>query len=301
MVERAPGPGAGRPEWCQHHLSDRVATIAPGRRDLLGSPCEVSATVTRGELAAARMCSSAHRRRHRRSLVAATLIVAFSGAVFLATVAGARRSDSAFERMKAETRAAQLRVFGPAIDHATLDRLRALPGVVEVGRGQQLVANVNGGFQAFGAVADDRLGRTVEVPRLLDGRRAASRPGRRGGGPRDPRERDAPRSRRPSRRLRVLAGSGRGADEQRRPAAPARRARSPTPRGRHHQGPERPVDRGQRRWAPPRDAGVSRALRRRDRDVRTGGALRAAVRPRGGIASRRVPPPSRRVGQRGIR
>ena len=99
------------------------------------------------------------------------LIVAFSGAVFLATVAGARRSDSAFERMKAETRAAQLRVFGPAIDHATLDRLRALPGVVEVGRGQQLVANVNGGFQAFGAVADDRLGRTVEVPRLLDGRR----------------------------------------------------------------------------------------------------------------------------------
>ncbi len=127
--------------------------------------------MTRGELTAARMCSSAHRRRHRRSLVAATLIIAFSGAVFLATVAGARRSSSAFERMKAETRAAQLRVFGPEIDDATLDGLRALPGVVEVGRAQQLVANVNGGFQSFGAVGDDHLGRTIEVPRLLDGRR----------------------------------------------------------------------------------------------------------------------------------
>ncbi len=127
--------------------------------------------MTRGELTAARMCSSAHRRRHRRSLVAATLIVAFSGAVFLTTVAGARRSDTAFQRMQVETRAAQLRVFGPAIDDATFDELRALPGVAEVGRAHQLVANVNGGFQSFGAVADDRVGRTVEVPRLLDGRR----------------------------------------------------------------------------------------------------------------------------------
>ena len=106
--------------------------------DLLGSPCEVHAKVTRGELTAARMCSSAHRRRHRRSLVAATLIVAFSGAVFLAAVAGARRSDSAFERMKDKTRAAQLRVFGPAIDDATLDGLRALPGVVAVGRARSI-------------------------------------------------------------------------------------------------------------------------------------------------------------------
>ena len=97
--------------------------------------------------------------------------MAFSGAVFLAAVAGARRSDSAFDRMKVETRAAQLRVFGPAIDEDTLESLRALPGVVDVGRARQLVADVDGQFQSFGAVADDRLGRTIEVPRLLEGRR----------------------------------------------------------------------------------------------------------------------------------
>ncbi len=103
--------------------------------------------------------------------MAATLIVGFSGAVFLATLAGARRSDSAFERMQTETLAAQLRVFGPAIDDATLEELRGLPGVAAVGRAQQLVATTDGLFPGFGAAADRQMGRTVERPRLLAGRR----------------------------------------------------------------------------------------------------------------------------------
>ena len=66
-------------------------------------------------VATAWFCAAAHGRRHWRSLLALTLIVGFAGAVVLGAVAGARRTDSAFERMKKETRAVVLRMFGPTV------------------------------------------------------------------------------------------------------------------------------------------------------------------------------------------
>ncbi len=130
--------------------------------------------MARSTLTTARFCAASHGRRHWPRLVALALIVGFAGAIVLAAIGGARRSDSAFTRMKEETRAADLRMFGPAAADSVLEQLRAVPGVEEIGKARQLTAAVRDrGFQflSFGAPLDDRVGRTVERPRLLEGRR----------------------------------------------------------------------------------------------------------------------------------
>jgi hypothetical protein len=123
------------------------------------------------QLAAARLCAASRARRTWLGLVALTLLVGFVGAVVLTAAAGARRTDSAFDRMKDETHAAVLRIFGHGISDADVATLRALPGVQGIGLARQFTAEVDGQFISLGGPLDDKVGRTIERPRLLEGRR----------------------------------------------------------------------------------------------------------------------------------
>ncbi|MEX2267406.1 MAG: FtsX-like permease family protein [Acidimicrobiia bacterium] len=111
------------------------------------------------------------RERGRSALVLA-LLVGLVGAFVIASFAGARRTASSFDRFAEETRAADLTVFTPELDTADLVQLRKLPGVEAIGLGKQLTALVNGGFGSVGGPLDQAIGRTVDRPRLVEGRRA---------------------------------------------------------------------------------------------------------------------------------
>jgi hypothetical protein len=117
--------------------------------------------VARGEL-----------RRRWGSVVVLTLIVGITGAVVLASLAGARRTSTAMDRFRDETLAPDLTVFLPTVPTDELDHLRSLPGVETVGVARQLMATVDGQFSsALGGPLDDNVGRTVDRVRVLEGRR----------------------------------------------------------------------------------------------------------------------------------
>lgn len=111
-------------------------------------------------------------RRRWRSLVVLALLVAFATTAVLAAVAGARRGDSAVERLAVRTLPATAVVLPnqPGFDW---DKIRALPEVEAVG------TFVVSGFVVDGLdsetdvgfpLADDETMRTVEHPVVLEGR-----------------------------------------------------------------------------------------------------------------------------------
>jgi ABC-type lipoprotein release transport system permease subunit len=111
-------------------------------------------------------------RQRSASAVVLTLIVGIAGAVVLASLAGARRTSNAMDRFRDETRAPDLTVFLPPVDAETIDGLRSLRGVEGVGVARQLMATVNGQFSsALGGPLDDKVGRSVDRVRVLEGRR----------------------------------------------------------------------------------------------------------------------------------
>lgn len=111
-------------------------------------------------------------RRRWRSLLVLALLVAISSGTVLAAVAGARRGDTAVDRLGAETRPATAAVLPnePGFDW---DAVRALPGVAAVGEfpvtayrvGDIPVEAYPDGFPSDRATMD-----TVERPVVLDGR-----------------------------------------------------------------------------------------------------------------------------------
>ena len=110
-------------------------------------------------------------RRRWGSVIVLTIIVGFTGTVVLASLAGARRTSTAMDRFRDETLAPDLTVFLPPVDDATIDGLRGLPGVEAMGVGRQLTASIEGAFDlAVGGPFDNAFGRTVDRPRVLDGR-----------------------------------------------------------------------------------------------------------------------------------
>ncbi|ETK36429.1 ABC transporter permease [Microbispora sp. ATCC PTA-5024] len=112
-------------------------------------------------------------RRRWRSLAVLALLVAFATATVLASVAGARRGATAVDRLYAETLPATLAVL-PNQPHFDWDKVRALPEVAALTtfpvsgfavEGVPLADN-GGGFPP----ADDEGLRTIEVPKVLEGR-----------------------------------------------------------------------------------------------------------------------------------
>ena len=112
-------------------------------------------------------------RRRWRSLIVLALLVALATTAVLASVAGARRGDSAVTRLVARTSPADITVLPnqPGFDW---DRIRALPEVAA------LTTFVISSFQIEGipdhstgfAVGDDASMRTIERPVVLQGRLA---------------------------------------------------------------------------------------------------------------------------------
>jgi hypothetical protein len=115
-------------------------------------------------------------RRRWRSLVVLALLVALSAGVVLTAVAGARRGDTAFDRLWARTLPATVTVLPnqPGFDWS---KVEAIPGVSAVGlfsvyygAGVEGMNGVDLGFPP----ANDGVGHTIERPVMLAGRLASA-------------------------------------------------------------------------------------------------------------------------------
>ena len=111
-------------------------------------------------------------RRRWRSLVVLALLVALSAGVVLTAVAGARRGDTAFDRLWARTLPATVTVLPnqPGFDWS---KVAALPGVTAVGL---FAVYYGGAVEGMDGVdvgfppANGGVGQTVERPVVLAGR-----------------------------------------------------------------------------------------------------------------------------------
>ena len=109
-----------------------------------------------------------------------TLLTLVAAVVPLVAGAGARRTATALERMRAELGPYDLDVqFDDGAPPNALDVLRDLPGVAHAAEGASILARPVGSdldeFQAFGQGGfDDLLGRAFERPRLQSGRLPAA-------------------------------------------------------------------------------------------------------------------------------
>ena len=113
-------------------------------------------------------------RRRWRSVVVLTLLVGFAGAVVLALVAGARRTDSSLARFERASRAADLEFDAGDATPRRARRVRAArPGVAAVGQLRQLTLVVDDGPvpRRPAAQVDDRSGGPSTGP----GRRGTAR------------------------------------------------------------------------------------------------------------------------------
>ncbi len=110
-------------------------------------------------------------RRRVGALIGLALLIAVSGGASLAALAGARRSATALERLRVRTKAADSAVFGTPeqMKVAVSDpHVAASLGVAFVA-----VASVDDpNLFPFGAPDSSALGRTIERPLILAGRRA---------------------------------------------------------------------------------------------------------------------------------
>jgi hypothetical protein len=115
--------------------------------------------------------------RRWRSVVVLTLLVAFSGAVVLALVAGARRTESSLARFEDASRSADVEFDAGDVTPAQVDELRKVPGVDAVAQLQQLTLISRTGpfanqFLPSAAQIDRRFGTEIDRARLIDGREA---------------------------------------------------------------------------------------------------------------------------------
>jgi ABC-type antimicrobial peptide transport system permease subunit len=114
-----------------------------------------------------------------RFVLVVALVLGLGGGAALAALAGARRTSSAFERLERYTRAADVLVAPDLMSELPAEAIRGLPEVAEAGTAYGLLATTpDGKFveTPILAVDDDRVGRTIERPKVLRGRLPA--PGR---------------------------------------------------------------------------------------------------------------------------
>ncbi len=111
-------------------------------------------------------------RRRWRSLAVLALLVALATATILTSIAGARRGQSAFDRLWARTLPATATVLPnqPGFDWA---KVAALPEVVALTKFPVVFGYEVRGYPAAGTgfpLADDQMNRTIERPVILAGR-----------------------------------------------------------------------------------------------------------------------------------
>jgi hypothetical protein len=122
-------------------------------------------------------------RERRRALVGLALLVGVASGAVMAAAIGARRTDTAYDRLLRVTRAddAEVEVGGYKDYQSLIDRLRRLPQVADLGvESQALLAPARPGdpreyvwgasFISLAGV-DGRVGRTINRPLILTGRR----------------------------------------------------------------------------------------------------------------------------------
>jgi predicted lysophospholipase L1 biosynthesis ABC-type transport system permease subunit len=114
-------------------------------------------------------------RRSWRTVLALTVLVAIGAAVVLTLTAGARRADSAYQRFRAETFAADVSVAPSELDANGFDAIERLPQVAAATRPVfPFVVPAESGlypYLDFLAYAQpEERGAPVDVPRVLEGR-----------------------------------------------------------------------------------------------------------------------------------
>ena len=110
-------------------------------------------------------------RRRWGSLLVLVLLVGLTGGLVLASVAGARRTDSSLDRFRKVSAAADVELLG-APSPRQIKALGDVPGVEAVGvlRGYGLVLPQDPALQTIRAPVGRAFGRSVDRPRLMAGR-----------------------------------------------------------------------------------------------------------------------------------
>ncbi len=118
-----------------------------------------------------------------RGALAVAILFGLAGSIAMTAASGARRTTTSYERLLAASAGYHVEVQptgdgGPDADAQQLDLVAALPQVAEAGRLAFVPSTrATAEPQTFGwdvtsvAMVDDNIGRTLEIPRLLEGRR----------------------------------------------------------------------------------------------------------------------------------
>jgi FtsX-like permease family len=115
-------------------------------------------------------------RRRWRGTVIVTLLVGIVGAIVLATLAGARRSDSALARFNEYSRSATVELNAGNVTPESLRQFDRLPEVEATAAVRTYALDPGPGFLqhlAIGALVNSNLGNVVDRARLIAGRRAS--------------------------------------------------------------------------------------------------------------------------------
>jgi hypothetical protein len=124
-------------------------------------------------MAVLRMLTASELRRRWRSVLALTLLVGFSGAIALALMAGARRTDTALERFEAWSRSAQLEVDAGHVTPRPDRGVSSLAGRRRHGELRQMtLLSPGAAFLPTAAQVDGRFGRDVDRAKIVKGRAA---------------------------------------------------------------------------------------------------------------------------------
>ncbi|MGZ6898715.1 MAG: hypothetical protein ACXVJ7_14480 [Acidimicrobiia bacterium] len=113
-------------------------------------------------------------RRRAGTLLGLALLIAIAGGATLATFAGARRSATALDRLRERTRSLDAAVFGDPgqIRSAISDRRVGAAGEFTIAA---VAVTTHPDLFPFVEPLDDGIGRTIERPLILSGRRADER------------------------------------------------------------------------------------------------------------------------------
>jgi hypothetical protein len=123
-------------------------------------------------MGAVRMLARSELRRRWRSVFVLTVLVAFAGAVVLALVAGARRTDSSLQRFEEASRSASVEFDIGEATREQVAEFERTPGVAAVAEVRQFPLVKDSQFLSVAGQIDRRFGTVVDRPRLIEGRLA---------------------------------------------------------------------------------------------------------------------------------